>query len=46
MDVVNNKEDNTWAGGVHVAAILLAVFTSWSAGVGGMVAGLVVLVLR
>ena len=31
-----NSETNKWAGGVHVAAILLAIFTSWSAGFGGM----------
>jgi hypothetical protein len=46
MNVVNDKENNNWAGGVHVAAILLAVFTSWSAGVGGMVAGLAVWLIK
>lgn len=41
-----NSETNKWAGGVHVAAILLAIFTSWSAGFGGMVAGLVVWLIK
>lgn len=35
-----------WAGGVHVAAFLLALFTSWCAGVGGMVAAFVVWVMK
>ena len=46
MDEINSKDQNNWAGGVHVAAIALAVFTSWSAGVGGMVAGLVVWLMK
>lgn len=40
------KEENNWAGGVHVAAFILAVFTSWSAGVGGMVAALIVWLMK
>jgi hypothetical protein len=39
-------ETNKWAGGVHVAALLLALFTSWSAGVGGMIAAFVVWVMK
>jgi uncharacterized Tic20 family protein len=42
----NDSDSNKWAGSVHVAAILLALFTSWSAGVGGMVAGLVVWLIK
>jgi uncharacterized Tic20 family protein len=41
-----NSESNRWAGGVHVAAILLALCTSWSAGFGGMVAGFVVWLIK
>lgn len=37
---------NKWAGGVHVAAFLTALLTSWSAGIGGMVAALVVYFLK
>jgi uncharacterized Tic20 family protein len=40
------KEENNWAGGVHVAAFILAVFTSWSAGIGGMVAAFVVWLMK
>jgi hypothetical protein len=43
-----NSRDETkqWAGGVHVAAFLLALFTSWSAGIGGMIAAMVVWVVK
>lgn len=41
-----NSETNKWAGGVHVAAFLMALFTGWSAGVGGMVAAFVVWVAK
>ena len=34
----STDETNKWAGGVHVAALLLALFTSWSAGIGGLIA--------
>ena len=41
-----SADDTTkWAGGVHVAALLLALFTSWSAGIGGMIAALIVWVM-
>ena len=40
------KEENNWAGGVHVAAFILAVFTSWSAGIGGMVAAFIVWLMK
>lgn len=43
----NSTDDsNKWAGGVHVAALLLALFTSWSAGVGGMIAAFVVWLMK
>ncbi|MBP6533674.1 MAG: DUF4870 domain-containing protein [Arenimonas sp.] len=43
----SNADDTTkWAGGVHVAALLLALFTSWSAGVGGMIAAFVVWLMK
>ncbi len=42
----STDETNKWAGGVHVAALLLAVFTSWSAGIGGMIAALIVWVMK
>lgn len=43
----HSTDDTTkWAGGVHVAAFLLALFTSWCAGVGGMVAAFVVWVMK
>ena len=43
-----NSSDETkqWAGGVHVAAFLLALFTSWSAGIGVMIAAMVVWVVK
>ena len=40
------KDTNKWAGGVHVAAFILAVFTSWSAGIGGMVAAFIVWLMK
>ena len=40
------KDQNNWAGGVHVAAFVLALFTSWSAGVGGMIAAFVVWLMK
>ena len=40
------SEENNWAGGVHVAAFILAVFTSWSAGIGGMVAAFIVWLMK
>lgn len=40
--ISNNNDNNKWAGGVHVAAFLTALLTSWSAGIGGMVAALIV----
>jgi uncharacterized Tic20 family protein len=40
------KDENNWAGGVHVAAFILAVFTSWSAGIGGMVAAFIVWLMK
>lgn len=43
-NTINN--DTGWAGGVHVAAFFLAVFTSWCAGVGGMVAGFIVWLMK
>jgi uncharacterized Tic20 family protein len=47
-DETPNSSDETkqWAGGVHVAAFLLALFTSWSAGIGGMIAAMVVWVVK
>ena len=41
-----SNETKQWAGGVHVAAFLLALFTSWSAGIGGMIAAMVVWVVK
>ena len=41
---VNN--DTGWAGGVHVAALLTAIFTSWGVGCGGMVAAFVVWLMK
>ncbi len=46
MDDINSKDQNNWAGGVHVAAFLTAVLTSWSAGVGGMVASFVAWLIK
>lgn len=46
MEENTRKEENNWAGGVHVAAFILAVFTSWSAGIGGMVAAFVVWLMK
>jgi uncharacterized Tic20 family protein len=46
MEENTRSEDNNWAGGVHVAAFVLAVFTSWSAGIGGMVAAFVVWLMK
>lgn len=45
-DAANNSDTNKWAGGVHVAAFLTALLTSWSAGIGGMVAALVVYFIK
>lgn len=38
--------DTGWAGGVHVAALLTAVFTSWCAGCGGMLAAFIVWLMK
>ncbi len=46
MEENTRKEENNWAGGVHVAAFILAVFTSWSAGIGGMVAAFIVWLMK
>jgi len=46
MDEINGKDQNNWAGGVHVAAFLTAILTSWSAGVGGMVASFVAWLMK
>jgi uncharacterized Tic20 family protein len=46
MDEINSKDQNNWAGGVHVAAFLTAILTSWSAGVGGMVASFVAWLMK
>ena len=46
MEESSRKEENSWAGGVHVAAFLTAFFTSWSAGIGGMIAAFVVWVIK
>jgi uncharacterized protein len=43
---ISNDDSNKWAGGVHVAAFLLALFTSWCAGVGGMIAAFAVWVIK
>ncbi|MCE2869460.1 MAG: DUF4870 domain-containing protein [Gammaproteobacteria bacterium] len=40
------KDQNNWAGGVHLAAILLALLTSLTAGVGGMIAGVIVWLIK
>lgn len=42
----SNSDNNKWAGGVHVAAFLVALFTSWSAGIGGMVAAFIVWIAK
>jgi uncharacterized Tic20 family protein len=41
-DETSNSDSHKWAGSVHVAAFLTALFTSWSAGIGGMVAAFIV----
>ena len=46
MEENTRKDENNWAGGVHVAAFILAVFTSWSAGIGGMVAAFIVWLMK
>mgnify|MGYP003417422851 CR=1 FL=1 len=46
MEENTRSEQNNWAGGVHVAAFILAVFTSWSAGIGGMVAAFIVWLMK
>ena len=46
MDNLNSAQDGKWAGGVHVGALVLALVTSWSAGVGGMVAAFVVWLIK
>lgn len=38
--------EKNWAGGVHIAAVLLAFGTQWFAGCGGMLAGFVVWLLK
>lgn len=38
--------EKNWAGGVHVAAVLLAFGTHWFAGSGGMLAGFIVWLLK
>jgi uncharacterized Tic20 family protein len=46
MDNLNSAQEGKWAGGVHVGALVLALVTSWSAGVGGMVAAFVVWLIK
>ena len=46
MENLNYPQDGKWAGGVHVGALVLAVLTSWSAGVGGMVAAFVIWLIK
>lgn len=46
MEHLNSPQDSKWAGGVHVGALILALVTSWSAGVGGMVAAFVVWLMK
>lgn len=42
----NSSDINKWAGGVHVGAFVTALFTSWSAGIGGMVAAFIVWIAK
>lgn len=44
--LASNNSERTWAAGVHLAALLLALLTSWSAGVAGMLVGFVVYLLK
>ncbi|MFZ9935172.1 MAG: DUF4870 domain-containing protein [Arenimonas sp.] len=46
MEENTAKDQNNWAGGVHVAAFVLALFSSWSAGVGGMIVAFVVWLMK
>ena len=46
MEDNTTKNQHNWAGGVHVAAFVLALLTSWSAGVGGMIAAFVVWLIK
>ncbi len=46
MNDSNRNEDGKWAGGVHIGALLVALLTSWSAGVGGMVAAFAVWLIK
>ena len=46
MDNLNSAQEGKWAGGVHVGALVLALVTSWSAGVGGMVTAFVVWLIK
>jgi uncharacterized Tic20 family protein len=45
LDRMSFVEKN-WAGGVHIAALFLALCTHWFAGAGGMLAGFVVWFLK
>lgn len=49
MNTFTNPQElaeRRWAAGVHVAALLLAFLTSWAAGIAGMVAAAVVILLK
>lgn len=41
-----NDSERAWAAGVHLGALLLALLTSWSAGIAGMLVGLAVYLLK
>ena len=49
MNALTNPQElaeRRWAAGVHVAALILAFLTSWAAGIAGMVAAAVVILLK
>ena len=45
QSVAPSHSDRQWAAGAHIAALLLALLTSWAAGIAGAVAAFVVWML-
>lgn len=43
---INTTEERRWAAGVHVASLVLALLTSWAAGLAGMLGAAAVLLLK
>jgi uncharacterized Tic20 family protein len=45
-EITSGADESKWAGGVHIGALAIALLTAWAAGFGGMLAAIIVWLIK